>query len=153
MNVDLLTEDLKKRRASNESFWLIGQPDVKVHKELNPVNQDDEYRVSVHGFDYFNMETGEIEYGNSDKVAMWMLDTDYDGCSLFPRQVFFLTDRGADDIKRLEKNLKAEIDASLIQAYTGTQSIPFKAGEHRRAAVKIIDDRGIESLKIVELED
>ena len=29
MNADLLTEDLKKKRASNESFWLIGQPDVQ----------------------------------------------------------------------------------------------------------------------------
>ena len=32
MNADLLTEDLKKKRASNESFWLIGQPDVLLHK-------------------------------------------------------------------------------------------------------------------------
>ena len=30
MNADLLTDDLKKERASNESFWLIGQPDVEV---------------------------------------------------------------------------------------------------------------------------
>ena len=30
-------------------------------------------------------------------------------------------------------------------------SLPFEAGEHRRAAVKIVDDRGIESLKIVEI--
>ena len=30
MNADLLTEDLKKKRSSNESFWLIGQPDVAV---------------------------------------------------------------------------------------------------------------------------
>ena len=30
MNPDLLTEDLKKKRASNESFWLMGQPDVEV---------------------------------------------------------------------------------------------------------------------------
>ena len=30
MNADLLTEDLKRKRASNESFWLIGQPDVVV---------------------------------------------------------------------------------------------------------------------------
>jgi hypothetical protein len=28
MNTDLLTEDLKKARASNQSFWLMGQPDV-----------------------------------------------------------------------------------------------------------------------------
>jgi adenine-specific DNA-methyltransferase len=30
MNADLLTDDLKKKKASNESFWLIGQPDVEV---------------------------------------------------------------------------------------------------------------------------
>ena len=32
MNADLLTGDLKKKRASNESFWLIGQPDVMVER-------------------------------------------------------------------------------------------------------------------------
>ena len=32
MNADLLTDDLKKKRASNESFWLIGQPDVELEK-------------------------------------------------------------------------------------------------------------------------
>jgi len=31
-------------------------------------------------------------------------------------------------------------------------SLPFKAGENRRVAVKIVDDRGIESLKIMGLE-
>ena len=151
MNVDLLTEDLKKKRASNESFWLIGQPDVTVNGSSSNA-MEKEYRISVHGFDYFNIETGDIESGGSDKIAMWMLDTDYDGRSLFPRQVFLLTDRGAEDLKRLERDLKAEIEADLIRAYVGTRSLPFKAGEHRRAAVKIIDDRGIESLKIVELE-
>ena len=30
-------------------------------------------------------------------------------------------------------------------------SVPFEPGEHGRAAVKIVDDRGVESLKIVEL--
>ena len=30
MSADLLTDDLKKKRAGNESFWLIGQPDVGV---------------------------------------------------------------------------------------------------------------------------
>ena len=48
--------------------------------------------------------------------------------------------------------LKAEIDEDRIEAYRGAVSLPFEAGEHGRAAVKIIDDRGIESLKIVEVE-
>ena len=53
---------------------------------------------------------------------------------------------------KLARNLKAEIDEELIESYRGTESLPFEAGEHKRAAVKIIDDRGIESSKIVKLD-
>jgi len=82
---------------------------------------------------------------------MWLLDTDYDGRSLYPRQVFFPMAGEKDGWARLARNLKAEIDEELIEAYRGTVSLPFEAGKHGRAAVKIVDDRGIESLKIVEL--
>ena len=88
MNADLLTEDLKKKRASNESFWLIGQPDVEIEK-LTKGDHKGKYQVMLNGFDYYNTKTGDIESGGADKIAMWMLDTDYDGRSLFPRQVFF----------------------------------------------------------------
>jgi len=50
---------------------------------------------------------------------------------------------------RLARNLKAEIDPELIEAYRGTVSLPFESGAHKRVAVKIVDDRGIESLKII----
>ena len=39
----------------------------------------------------------------------------------------------------------------MIEAYRGTVSLPFPAGKNRRVAVKIVDDRGIESLKILEI--
>ena len=32
-------------------------------------------------------------------------------------------------------------------------SLPFEAGANKKAAVKIVDDRGIESLKIILLGD
>ena len=151
MNADLLTDDLKKKRASNDSFWLIGQPDVKVERIEKGADQG-KVRVLVQGFDYYNTKSGHVESGGADKIAMWLLDTDYDGRSVFPRQVFFLTVVGKTDLDRLARNLKAEIDEDLIQAYRGTVSLPFEAGKHGRVAVKIIDDRGIESLKIVEIE-
>ena len=53
---------------------------------------------------------------------------------------------------RLAKNLKAEIDEELIEAYRGTVSLPFEAGKNQRVAVKIVDDRGIESLRIIEID-
>ena len=37
MNADLLTDDLKKKRSSNESFWLIGQPDIEVEKNVESI--------------------------------------------------------------------------------------------------------------------
>jgi adenine-specific DNA-methyltransferase len=150
MNADLLTEDLKKQRASNESFWLIGQPDVRVEK-IEKGEGKGKFRVELHGFDYYNTRSGVIESGGTEKIALWMLDTDYDGRSLFARQVFLPMAGEKEGWYRLARNLKAEIDEELIESYRGTVSLPFTVGAHRRIAVKIVDDRGIESLKIVEL--
>lgn len=150
MNADLLTEDLKKKRASNESFWLMGQPDVRVEK-IKDGEDKGKYSVEVLGFDYYNTKTGTIESGGTEMIAMWMLDTDYDGRSLFPRQVFFPMASEKEGWARLAKNLRAEIDEELIETYRGSVSLPFEPGDNRRIAVKIIDDRGIESFKIVEV--
>ena len=84
---------------------------------------------------------------------MWMLDTDYDGRSLLPRQVFFPMAGLKDGWARLGKNLKAEIDEELIEAYRGTVSLSFKVGDRRRVAVEIVEDRGKESLKNLEVEE
>ena len=148
MNPDLLTEDLKKKRASNESFWLVGQPDVYLHLVRRGPNTG-KYQVQVRGFDYYNTKTGEVESGGEDRIALWMLDTDYDGRSLYPQQTFFPMSGNNDGWSRLARNLRAEIDEDLIEAYRGTLSLPFEMGENRRVAVKIVDDRGIESLRIL----
>lgn len=152
MNADLLTDDLKKNRASNESFWLIGQPDVQVDRITEGENKG-KVQVSVHGFDYYNPRTGGVESGDEKKIAVWLLDTNYDGRSLYPRQVFFPMAGAKEGWSRLARNLKAEIDEELIEAYCGTQSLPFEPEEHGRIAVKIVDDRGIESLKVMEVEE
>jgi adenine-specific DNA-methyltransferase len=148
MNADLLTEDLKKKRASNESFWLIGQPDIQLQR-IKDGEHKGKWRVEVLGFDYYNTRTGNIESGGTDKIAMWMLDPDYDGRSIFPRQVFFPMADENGGWARVARNLKAEIDENLIEAYRGTKSLPFEPGPSKRIAVKIIDDRGIESLKVI----
>ena len=62
MNADLQTDDLKKKRASNESFWLIGQPDVTM-KQITSGEASGKYQVEVNGFDYYNPKTGTVESG------------------------------------------------------------------------------------------
>ena len=162
MNADLLTDDLKKKRTSNQSFWLVGRPDVEIRtakkSDLPPTSvgaglapPSGLYVAEVRGFDYYNTRTGTIESGDTTKIAMWLLDTDYDGRSLYPRQVFFPLADEDEGWAKLARNLKAEIDLDLIEKYRGTTSLPFALGDHKRVAVKVIDDRGIESLKVISL--
>jgi len=54
---------------------------------------------------------------------------------------------------RFDSPIRAELDEEALDAFHGTLSLPFAAGDNRKVAVKIVDDRGIESLRIVGLED
>jgi adenine-specific DNA-methyltransferase len=108
MNTDLLTSDLKKKTASNESFWLVGQPDVEVTRVKAG------YQVVVNGFDYYNTRSGELESGDASKIALWELDTDYDGRSLYPRQVFFPMAGSEGGWNKLARSLRGLLDEDLI---------------------------------------
>ena len=141
MNTDLMTEDLKKKRSSDQSFWLVGQPDVELIPDKRSKTR---YKVWVNGFDYYDVKKGTVESGSTSRIAMWMLDTDYDGMCLQPTQVFF---------PMLAKTLKAEIDPDLIEKFAGNESIWFTVQPNSQIAVKIIDDRGIESLKVIKVGD
>ena len=73
-----------KARSNNQSFWLMGQPDVEVRKLPSPPvplpqgEGRDWYEVEVNGFDYFDTAKGELVSGGKNKIAVWSLDTDYD---------------------------------------------------------------------------
>ena len=55
-----------------------------------------------------------------------------------------ITDRGSAPT--------AELVESQLDKFHGTVSLRFAAGDNKKVAVKIVDDRGIESLKIISLE-
>ena len=65
--------------------------------------------------------------------------------------VFFPLSGKGEGWEKLKKTIRAELDESRLAAFHGTVSLPFEAGENRRIAVKIVDDRGIESLKVLAL--
>jgi len=151
MNTDLLTEDLKKKRSNSQSFWLVGQPDVELVKLEEKGKDNGKYKVVVRGFDYYDVKKGTVESGDVGRIAMWMLDTDYDGMCIKPQQVFFPMAGEKDGWGKLARTLKAEINQDLIEQYRGNESLTFTANLDTQIAVKIIDDRGIESLKIIKM--
>ena len=150
MNTDLMTDDLKKKRSSDQSFWLVGQPDVELIQDKRSKTR---YKVKVNGFDYYDVKKGTVESGSTSRIAMWMLDTDYDGMCIEPKQVFFPIGGKKDGWNKLAKTLKAEIDPDLIEKYAGNESLWFTVQPNSQIAVKIIDGRGIESLKVIRVGD
>ena len=150
MNTDLMTEDLKKKRSSDQSFWLVGQPDVELIRDGRSKRK---FKVKVNGFDYYDVKKGTVESGSTSRIAMRLLDTDYDGMCIEPKQVFFPMGGKKDGWNKLAKTLRAEIDPDLIEKYAGNESLWFVAEPNTRIAVKIIDDRGIESLKVIRIGD
>ena len=136
MNTDLLTEDLKKKRASNESFWLMGQPDVDAAQAPRTAGKR---QVEVHGFDYYNTED------RRDRVGRHRADRPVDARHRLrrpkplPAPGLLPDGRRGDGWARLAKNLKAEIDEELIEKYRGTVSLPLSS---RRARAGGRQDRG-----------
>lgn len=53
---------------------------------------------------------------------------------------------------KLKKDIRAELDETLLGQFHGTVALPFAPGDNRCIAVKIVNDRGIESLKVMNLE-
>ena len=147
INADLLTADLKKGQSSNESFWLLGQPDIQLTRQ-----GDNRFVVSVEGFDYYDPKSGEVQSGGKQQIAAWMLDTDYNERSIFPTQVFLPMANAKNSWQKLAKTLKAELDEELLEQFQGTVSLPFTSGQHKNCAIKIIDNRGIEYFCVRSLE-
>ena len=149
MNADLLTDDLKKKEVVERKF-LAHRPARRGSREDCQGRRHGQLPRDVHGFDYYNPATGTVDSGDTEKIAMWLLRHRLRRSQPVSPAGVLRARPGSDQLKRLAKTLKAEIDEELIESYYGTESLPFEAGEFKRVAVKIVDDRGIESLKDCE---
>jgi adenine-specific DNA-methyltransferase len=143
MNADLVMgEELKKTGAGN-LFTVFGEPDIEIAKD------DDQLRVILHGVDVYDPNTGETRSNETDQIALWMIDTAYNGESFFVRHCYFTG--GQDPYKRLKQALKADIDADAWATLYATESRPFPQPESGRIAVKVINDYGDEVMKVFDV--
>ena len=141
MNPELhMAGELKNTGAGN-LFVVFGEPDIRIEPQA-----DDQVRVHVKGVDVFRPQTGEIESGGTDSIALWMIDTAYDEESFFVRQAYFLS--AADPYKALKTTLKAEIDAEAWATLHSDVSRPFAKPKTGRIAVKVINHLGDEVMKV-----
>jgi adenine-specific DNA-methyltransferase len=142
-SVNRSMDGLLKETRNSQLFTVFGTPRTELRPE-----DDGQYVIEMHGVDIYNPVDNTIQPTNADKVAAWFLDSDYDGRTFCITQAF-LPDKNA--WTKLQKALKGVIDEERFDALSGTESLPFPVGEYRRAAVKVIDPRGNEVMRIHRL--
>ncbi len=143
MNADLLMgEELKKNGAGN-LFTVFGEPDIEIEET------GEGHVVHLNGVDVYDPTTGEVRSNDTSRIALWMIDTDYNEESFFVRHCYFTG--GNDPYKQLKTALKAEIDADAWESLYATSSRPFAKPETGKIAVKVINDYGDEVMTVFEV--
>lgn len=143
INPDVTMGDLLKETPSSQLFTVFGSPRTEIE-----TTRAGEYIVKMEGVDIYNPVENTVSSAGGDKVAAWFVDSDYDGRTFCITQAFFPDKKAWDKIARA---LKGVIDTERFEKFSGTESLPFPAGEHQRVAVKVIDPRGNEVMCVHDL--
>ncbi len=144
INADLhMAGDLKNTGAGN-LFVIFGEPDIRLMRE-----PDNTFRVKVLGVDIFKPQSGKVESSDTDKIACWFIDTDYNEESFFVRHAYFLGQN--DPYSALKSTLNAEIDAEAWASLNSDISRPFEIPKSGRIAVKVINHLGDEVMKVFKI--
>ena len=140
INPDVAMGGLLKETPSTQLFTVFGMPRTQLKETANG-----EYIVKMEGVDVYNPVDNTVRSAGADKVAAWFVDADYDGRTFCVTQAFFPDKKAWDKIARA---LKGVIDEDQFEKFSGTESLPFSVGEHKQVAVKVIDPRGNEVMRV-----
>lgn len=141
---DVLIGDLLKTQRKQNLFTVMGEPDYSVRKAREG------YVVTLKGVDIYDPNKNEVAQGQLGDVAAWFVDHDYDGRTFCVCQVFLPAEQGKS-FDKLQRALKGVVNEDAWDAMSGFESRPFRAGEHERVAVKVIDVRGNEVVGVRKL--
>ncbi len=144
MNADLLMGDELKKTGAGNLFTVFGEPDIEIATDA-----DGQVVVTIRGVDVYDPTTGEVRSRDTDHIALWLIDTAYNGESFFVRHAYFTG--GQDPYGRLKRALKADIDEEAWASLYRTVSRPFARPVTGKIAVKVINDYGDEVLQVFEV--
>jgi adenine-specific DNA-methyltransferase len=133
---------LKKTQKVEQIFTVFGQPRTRVEPKAGEVV------VHMDGVDLYDPVANALQATSAGKVAAWFIDTDYDGKVFCICQAFF-PDKFAWE--KLARALKTSLAEGAFDALSGTTSLPFKPGPRQCVAVKVIDPRGNEVMRVHRL--
>lgn len=144
INADLaMGDELLKKTGSGNLFMVFGEPDIDIKTGKDGVT------VTINGVDIYDPTTGAIRSSDTNEIACWFIDTNYNGESFFVRHAYFT---GADEpYDKLKRALRAEVDEAAWSSLYSTTSRPFDKPKTGKIAVKVINHYGDEVLKVYEI--
>ena len=146
MNADLHMADDLKNTGKGNLFVIFGEPDIDILPVEANGAEPGQFQVKVNGVDVFDPSKGEVRSDDTDGIACWFIDTDYDEESFFVRHAYFLG--AGDPYKALKTTLKAEINEDAWATLRSDLSRPFDRPTSGRIAVKVINHLGDEVMKV-----
>ena len=149
---DVAMDDLLKTQPGSQLFTVFSAPRVK-----GPMRREDgEYAVEVEGMDVYDPVSNMLFPTDRQRIAAWFLDTDYDGRTFCICQAFFPDKSKWDRLAKALDDVGA-VERGAFDALSGLVSLPFPRpprlckGKAWRVAVKVIDPRGNEGLRVLTL--
>jgi adenine-specific DNA-methyltransferase len=149
---DVAMGDLLKTQPGSQLFTVFSAPRVK-----GPTAQKDgEFTVEVEGMDVYDPVSNTLFPTDKERIAAWFLDTDYDGRTFCICQAFFPDKSKWDKLAKALGDVGA-IEEDAFESLSGLRSLPFPRperlgkGEMWRVAVKVIDPRGNEGLRVLTI--
>ena len=147
---DVAMGELLEDQPGSQLFRVFSAPRV-----TGPALQDDgDYVVEVEGMDVYDPVSNALYPSDRTRIAAWFVDTDYDGRTFCICQAFFPDKAKWDKLARALGKAGA-VDPDAFDALSGFRSLPFPRparlgdGEMWKVAVKIIDPRGNEGLRVL----
>ena len=150
INPDAAMEDLLKTQPGSQIFTVFSAPRVVGPQRLD----NGKYVVEVEGMDVYDPVSNTIYPTDRQRIAAWFLDTAYDGRTFCICQAFFPDKSKWSKLARALGG-KGLIEPGAFDALSGLRSLPFLrpahlgTGQSWRIAVKVIDPRGNEGLRVL----
>ena len=154
INPDVAMGELLKTQPGSQIFTVFAAPRVAGPRR----SADGEYTVGMEGMDVYDPVGNEVHSTDRKRVAAWFLDTDYDGRTFCICQAFFPDRSRWDDLARALGD-RGLVEREAFRELAGFDSLPFRRPERLgpgrpwRIAVKVIDPRGVEGLRVLTVDE
>lgn len=147
---DVAMDDLLKTSHTDQLFSVTGLPDARITSAGVRDDGRAMYQVELLGLDTFRPDTMVTESVEPENLPCWMLDTSYNGMAFCASQVFFPRTSAWDN---LQKSLKGQFNDSIWEHLAGTTSETFVADSKGQIAIKVIDERGNELMRVLNVSE